>query len=118
MGSLLIGVGVWGWLQGCATPPVFLGVTDVSLNTQTASGIHRVVLEGDRLTEARTCLETQTMEISPDAQSQEVLQEILLMGVKDKLGDRMFELTTTTNFSGNKGKFYQNPCIYRIIRKM
>jgi hypothetical protein len=96
---------------------VFLGISEITLNTQTATGIHKVVLEGDRLKEAAACLESQTVEIDPEAQSQDVLQEILLMGVKDRLGDRMFELTTGQNFSGNKGKFYQNACIYRTIKK-
>jgi hypothetical protein len=118
MGSLLLGLGIVGWLQGCAAGPVFVGVTEVTLNTQTASGIHKNTLEGDRLKEAVACLEGQTTEIAPEAQNQEsVLQEILLMGVKDKFGDRMFELTTTENFSGNKGKFYKNACIYRLVRK-
>jgi hypothetical protein len=117
MGTLLFALGFLGSLEGCATPPLFLGITEITLNTQTATGIHKVVVDGAKLKDAATCLETQTVEIAPEEQSQDVLQEILLMGVKDRLGDRMFELTTTHNFSGNKGKFYRNECIYRILKK-
>lgn len=117
MGTMLFALGVLGSLTGCATPPVFLGITEITLNTQTATGIHKVAIDGDKLKDATACLEGSTVEISPEEQSQEVLQEILLMGVKDRLGDRMFELTTNSNFSGNKGKFYRNDCIYRILKK-
>jgi hypothetical protein len=107
---------VWS-LQGCAVQPVFQGITEITLNTQTSTGTHKIVLKDDRLKEAVECLEGKTTEIKPEAQSQDVLQEILLMGVKDKGGDRVFELTTSTNFSGNKGKFYSNDCIYRSLKK-
>ena len=47
-----------------------------------------------------------------------MLQEIILLEVKDRLGDRMFELTHEPLLLGNKGKYYHNMCIYRIVKAL
>lgn len=116
MGTLLFALGFLGSLGGCATQPVFFEISEISLTTQNSNGSHKQVLEGDQLAEAVWCLEGGTVEVSPEELSSDVLQEILMVGVKDRNGDRMFELTSTQNFSGNKGKLYRNECIYRIVK--
>lgn len=99
---------------GCAEPPVFTGISAVTVIPQGPSGTTPVVLEGEQLAAAQSCLE-QTVEVSSDQLSADLLQEILLIQVRDRRGDRVFEVFTANNFKGNK-KYYRNPCIYRLLR--
>lgn len=103
-------------LVGCTDPPVFNGITEVLIHTQTANGVKKDALEGEKLDRAKRCLYT-TAEIQKGEAKPEVIQEVLLVEVKDRLGDRMFELYTDENFTGNKGKYYRNNCMYRIIKQ-
>lgn len=106
---------VWLGLGGCAEPPVFVEVEEVIVHTQTKQGTDRVALSGDKLWEARLCL-YETTEVGQSQMKPEVLQEIILLQVKDRLGDRMFEFITDENLTGNKGKHYRNPCIFRVVK--
>ena len=110
--ALLSGWSMWG---GCTQPPVFTSVAEVVIQTQTPGGISREALKGDRLERAKTCLYN-TVEIQKDQGKPELLQEILLIQVKDRYADRVFEFVTDENLKGNKGKFYRNTCLYRIIK--
>ncbi len=102
-------------LTGCATAPVFDSISEVILQTQGPAGIQEDRLEGERLAQAVSCLVT-TEEITEDQVKREaMITEILLLRVKDRRGDRMFEVTTTENFSG-RGKFYRNACMYKILK--
>jgi len=102
-------------LTGCTSAPVFNGIAEVIVHKQTAAGTHKEKLEGDRLSRARSCLYS-TVEVSAAESKQELLQEILILQVKDRVGDRMFELYTAENLKGNKGQYFKNTCIYKIIR--
>lgn len=113
MVTLLVSLGLWG----CTQPPVYNGITEVIVHKQTAGGTNKETLEGERFDKATRCLYT-TTEIPADQSKQELLQEILLIQVKDRLGDRMFEFYTDVNLKGNKGKYYYNDCIYRVIKAM
>lgn len=109
---------VTSWLNtlaGCSSPPVFNTIATVTVRTQTPGGLETRTLEGAQLDSARTCL-AQTEEISFEEAKTELIQEILVLQVKDRLGDRMFEFFTDENFKGNKGKYYRNRCLYRIIK--
>jgi hypothetical protein len=107
-------------LLACSTPPVFTNITEVSLLEQTGSGINRVAMEGDQLANAKACLYT-AQEIPLEETKTELLQEVLLLVVKDRGGDRMFELTTDENLTaaGNAAsgkKYYRSDCIYEVIK--
>jgi hypothetical protein len=102
-------------LTGCSKPPVYNGIASITVHTQDARGTSQVELTGEKLDKARKCL-MRTEEITQDEGSSELLQSIIMIQVKDRIGDRMFELYTNENFKGNKGKYYRNPCIYTIIR--
>ena len=41
-----------------------------------------------------------------------------LLEIKDNRGIRNFELYTDVNLKGNKGKYYENRCILKIINKV
>jgi hypothetical protein len=102
-------------LSGCTSPPVYNGIANITVHTQDSRGTKQEELSGDRLDKARACL-YRTEEVGQDEASAELLQSIIMIQVKDRLGDRMFELYTNENFKGNKGKYYRNSCIYSIIR--
>jgi len=111
MVAWLLGITV----SGCTSAPVFNGIAEVIVHKQTAAGTHKEKLEGDRLARARSCLYS-TVEVRAAESKQELLQEILILQVKDRVGDRMFELFTAENLKGNKGQYFKNTCIYKIIR--
>ena len=112
MVSLLLSAGLWG----CSEQPVFNGVDEITIHIQTANGVKKETLEGERLNRAKSCLYT-TSEIDASQAKSEVIQEVILLEVKDRLGDRMFEYYTNENLKGGKGKTYRNGCMFRIIKE-
>lgn len=110
-------IAIFSWFShtGCASPPVFDTITTVTVRSQSPGGLETRALEGSQLEDARACLQ-ETVEISFDVVKKEVIQDILMIQIKDRLGDRMFEFFTDENFKGNKGKYYRNRCLYRIIK--
>ncbi|HHO51377.1 MAG TPA: hypothetical protein ENK18_10995 [Deltaproteobacteria bacterium] len=100
---------------GCEKPPIYNGITSVLVHNQTARGVTKTEMTGDKLAQATSCL-YKTQEILPEEATDDFLSTIILLQVRDRLGDRMFELYTTENLKGDKG-FYKNPCIYRIIHE-
>jgi len=104
-------------LTGCGESATYQGISGVTIHHQTAGGTSRKELKGDKLAEASACLYS-TRTIPQEESSKELLATIYLIEVKDRLGDRMFEMYTDRNFKGNKGKYYENRCIYRIIQRL
>jgi hypothetical protein len=102
------------WL-GCTTSPTYNSISTVIVHSQTPGGTSKDELSGERLEKAKNCL-YQTQEIDNSESKPELLQEILLIQVKDRYGDRMFEFYTDENFKGNKGKYYRSSCMYKIIK--
>lgn len=102
-------------LVGCTASPVYNTIDGVTVHSQTPGGTSKDELTGERLEQARQCLDT-TEEIPNSESKEDLLQEILLVQVKDRYGDRMFEFYTDENFKGNKGKYYRNRCMYKIIK--
>jgi hypothetical protein len=102
-------------LIGCTSSPVYNTISGVIVHSQTPGGTSKDELSGDRLDKARNCL-YQTEEISNNESKSDLLQEILLIQVKDRYGDRMFEFYTDENFKGNKGKYYRSRCMYKVIK--
>ncbi|MEZ4238316.1 MAG: hypothetical protein R3F59_19620 [Myxococcota bacterium] len=100
---------------GCTSAPVFNQITDVTVQTQGPGGIARQALEGEKLERATRCL-YRTEEIRNEESKKDPLQEILLIQVKDRYADRVFEFYTDENMKGNKGKYYRNGCIFQIIK--
>jgi len=101
-------------LTGCSAPPVFDGIDSVTVIVQTEMGTSKVELKGEQLDRARACL-YDTEEIQQEEAKTELLQEILMLEVKDRSADRTFELYTDENFHGSK-KYYRNGCIFKIIK--
>ena len=103
-------------LLGCTEQPVFNGIAEIKIHIQTANGTKVDTLEGERLGRATNCLYS-TAEIEQSQAKTEVIQEVILVQVKDRFGDRMFEYFTNENFKGGKGKYFRNSCMYRIIKE-
>ncbi len=101
-------------LLGCTEAPVYQDITGVTIHTQTAAGTARKPLEGKKLQEAVRCLYS-TTNIEESQASEDLLGSIYILEVKDKFGDRMFELYTDRNLKGNKGRYYENTCIYSVL---
>jgi hypothetical protein len=99
---------------GCSDPPIFSQIEGITVISQTPGGTSNLVLEGEPLLKATDCL-YRTEEIEQAESKTELLQEILLLEVKDRLGDRMFEMYTDENLKGNK-KYFRNRCIFKTIR--
>jgi hypothetical protein len=102
-------------LAGCSTPPVFDGIDAVTVIVQTEMGTSKLELKGEQLDRARSCL-YDTEEIAQEQAKTELLQEILMLDVKDRTADRTFEVYTDENFHGSK-KYYRNACIFKIIKQ-
>ncbi|MEQ1570263.1 MAG: hypothetical protein ABMA64_31805 [Myxococcota bacterium] len=101
---------------GCSAAPTFTSIGSVTVMVQTPGGTSRRELEGDQLQKVQQCL-YQTVEIEQAEASAEYLQELMMLEVKDRLGDRMFELYTKENLKGNRNKYYRNTCILKLIRE-
>jgi len=99
---------------GCSSPPVFDGIDSVTIIAQTEMGTSKIEMKGDQLERARACL-YDTEEIQQEDAKSELLQEILMLEVKDRTADRTFELYTDENFHGAK-KYYRSSCIFKIIK--
>ncbi len=104
-------------LTGCGESATYQGISGVTIHHQTSGGTSKQELSGDDLAEAMACLYT-TRAIEQEEASSDLLATIYLIEVKDRLGDRMFELYTNRNLKGNKGKYYENRCIYKFIKGM
>jgi hypothetical protein len=104
-------------LTACGTSATYQDITGVTIHHQTSGGTSKDVLTGDELAAATQCLYS-TRAIDQAEASQDLLATIYLVEVKDRLGDRMFELYTNRNMKGNKGKYYENRCIYKIIQSL
>jgi len=104
----------WNLLVGCSEAPVYQDITGITMHTQTAAGTARRSLEGRMFQQARACL-YRTEGIEASQASEQLLGSIYILEVKDKYGDRMFELYTDQNMKGNKGRYYRNNCIYPIL---
>jgi hypothetical protein len=102
--------------SGCSAAPVFNTITEVVVHLQTPGGTSKETLTGDKLEQSKSCL-YQTEEIDREESKSELLQEIVLIEVKDRYGDRMFEFYTDENLKGNKGKYYRNKCMWRLLKK-
>jgi hypothetical protein len=98
----------------CSQPPVFTQISAVTVIPQGSSGTTPLNLTGEQLKAASNCL-YDTAEVEKEELAPELLQEMLLVQVKDAHGDRLFELFTNENFKGNK-KYYRNKCLYKLIR--
>jgi len=105
-----------GHLAACTKPPVYNSIKGITVHEQTGtSGTNRTELTGEQLLAAANCLYS-TAEIPQEESDEAFLNGMILLEVKDRLGDRMFELYTKQNFKGNHGKYYRNSCIYKIIQ--
>lgn len=104
-------------LIGCAQGPTFDGIRAVTIHHQTAGGTSKQVLTAEKLDQASKCLYT-TQEIGQEQAGGDLLQTIYLVEVQDRRGDRMFELFSMSNMKGNKGKYYDNRCIYKLIKSL
>ncbi|MEZ4321285.1 MAG: hypothetical protein R3F61_27665 [Myxococcota bacterium] len=105
---------VMGALTACESGPVFNRVTSVKVRHIGTSGLTETYLAPQQEKQMIKCL-NETREIQENQALRDLLQTTYLLEIDDARGDRSFELYTTQNLKGNKGKYYVNRCVYRLI---
>lgn len=103
-----------GSTLGCGDQKTFNGINSVQVRKISAEGLEEMYYEGEELKRLTNCL-YKSKEI-PEDQGKQLLQSTYLIQVKDRNGERSFELYTESNMKGNKGKYYMNDCIYGLVR--
>lgn len=103
-----------GSLLGCGEQKAFNGITSVQVRQIGSEGLQEQYYEGEELNRLTACL--YKSEEIPKDEGKQLLQSTYLIQVKDKNGERSFELYTESNMKGNKGKYYKNTCIYGLVR--
>lgn len=101
-------------LTACGEPPPFAGITSVKVRHIGESGLKETVFEGKKQQAIQACLYS-SVEVPEEATLRDLLQTTYLIEVSDSNGDRSFELYTQKNLKGNKGRYYVNDCIYKMI---
>jgi len=103
-----------GTLAACATGPIFKNITSVKIRHIGSDGLTETFLEERQQRAVIKCLNN-TAEITESKALRDLLQTTYLVEIVDKTGDRSFELYTRQNLKGNKGKYYVNRCLYKLI---
>ena len=101
--------------SACAPAGPFQGISAVKVRHITESGLKDKVFKEAEQQNLIGYL-YQSTEVPEEQTLRELLQTTYLIEVSDAVGDRSFELYTTQNLKGNKGKYYVNTCIHDIIR--
>ena len=105
-------------LLGCTEGPLFENIQGIEVQVVSPNGLKRQNLEMQGLSEGINCLATQTRQVNQQAtESRQLLQTTYLILVRDNRGIRNFEMITDQHMKGNKERYYQNPCIYPIVKK-
>jgi len=105
-------------LTACATAgPTFMNVEEITVQQISPDGLKKFQITKKKdLKEAAGCLYTTATVTEEHSQSRNLLQTTFLIDVKDTSGIRSFELFTDQHLKGNKGNYYHNTCIYKIIQ--
>ena len=104
-------------LGGCLpTGPTFNNITGITVQKVTADGLVNDELTDTKLQQTAQCL-YQTQEVAEAGTEDMLLQETYLIQVKDNAGIRSFELYTRSNLKGNKGRYYTNRCIHKLVER-
>jgi hypothetical protein len=108
-------------LGGCQVgdePPLFDGITKVEVVKVGSGGLTRKEVGPDLLGKVNGCLQRSTKEITSDKASEDLLASTYLIEINDAHGARSFELYTPTNLKGNRGKYYENKCIFDLVTRL
>lgn len=115
--TIVVLAGLLGGLFACTTAPPFNGIASVKIRHIGPAGLTETTLNKLKERELMDCL-YKTAEIKENQAKVDLLQTTYLLEVRDNLGDRSFEIYTTENMKGNKGKYFINRCVYPIIRDL
>lgn len=100
---------------GCAEPPLFDGINQVKVRQVGPRGMTFREITGSALVATRTCLLNNTSEVTEAETDINLLQEPFLFEVTDRRGTRSYELYTARNFKGNRGRYFENRCIHKLV---
>jgi hypothetical protein len=96
--------------------PIFADVTGIVLHRQGTDGdVIRDVLEDRRLEEAVECLEL-TRELGEQFE-EPPLEEVVLVEIADRYGDRMFQPYSAHLVAGNRRRHYWSPCLSSLAAR-
>lgn len=105
-------------LLGCSTGPLFENIQGIEVQVVSPNGLKRTNLEQGALQEGIRCLDSSTVQVDQKAtETRQLLQTTYLILVHDAKGTRNFEMITDQHMKGNKERYYQNPCIYGVVKK-
>lgn len=112
--ALALAMGGTAVLTACASGPVFNNIQQVKVRHIGTGGLVEKSLDANEEKALKKCLYN-TREINEAQALRDLLQTTYLLEISDSKGDRSFELYTMQNLKGNKGKYYNNRCVYAII---
>ena len=105
-------------LLGCSEGPLFDNIQGIEVQVVSPNGLKRTHLELQGLDAGAACLDTQTTEVDQAAtESRQLLQTTYLILIRDNRGIRNFEMITDFHMKGNKERYYENRCIYDLLKK-
>jgi hypothetical protein len=109
-------------MSGCALldeeGPLFNGIQKVVVSKVGSAGLTRKEVGPDLMPRVNKCLTNGTTEIPADKASTDLLASTFVVEVSDTKGTYSFELYTQKNLKGNRGKYYENLCLYDLITKL
>jgi len=104
-------------LVGCAPDgPTFVNVEAITVQQISRNGLEKEPISSQaQLQEMARCLYTSQEVTEEHSQTRNLLQTTYLLDIKDTHGIRSFELFTDQHLKGNKGNYYANRCLYKLI---
>ncbi len=105
-------------LVACSDGPLFSNIQGIDVQVVSPNGLKKHTLEGAALAEGAGCLQGNTKEVDEaTTQKRQLLQNTYLLLVRDDSGVRNFEMITDYHMKGNKERYYENRCIYQVLKK-
>lgn len=106
-------------LTACASSgPLFVNVETITIQQISPDGLtKRDINHGKALKETSDCLYSSVQVTEEHSRGRRLLQTTFLIDVKDAYGIRSFELFTDQHLKGNKGNYYHNACLYKLIQQ-
>ena len=103
---------------GLSSGPLFSNIQGIDVQVVSPNGLKKHTLDGAALNEGAACLQSATRQVDESTtQKRQLLQNTYLLLVRDDSGVRNFEMITDYHMKGNKERYYENRCIYPLLKK-
>jgi hypothetical protein len=115
MTKLLILLALPCALMSCGGGAVFYDIQSTKVHYLSSQGLLERKMTLSRQRDVRSCLTNQTRRISDNERDMNFLPTSYLIEVNDRGGSQSFELLSRNNLADKSG-YYENSCIYELIR--